>query len=683
MSSESVANGHSSKISELSWETTFYYGQELRSVYVNNLLSGIVTPGVYNADMYLITKSGISGEAGIYLKIKKGTTFVFSNKYIKGKVDEKYHRDLSSFGSYVVKCIAVKDIEVVVCRIGQDTKSKFVFSKKNNVFRDKIYYIYAYLNYNGDPAVTSEADDTTNGTTYQQEPMFNICFPEAALEDVKDSNDVGTAIDNLRFPEFQPGFSPDTYSYLLLGAVIDTQLYQLSSGEGYANSGSWNTGNSISGNQAWLNNHIFTGRSLPDYHGSLSSGNTNNNYPYLKTSANCNAFYLSPSSYLYKSNLLSLDDSGFEIATDVNGEDSSEEGQKPLTNPVTYNQSKENPSTPWYVLDSYSQDALLSKDNVDKNLYKLINGYKKDNNNKLTNKAFIEKASDDEKTLLVTALFLSTDSKHSNPSKNSGGSYPEEDISNLFWKVDASHKNDYTIKPEIVSYTDWFIAPKNLDVPSLYSYNDSIPLRDPFNPQNIGGLYNDETYTGGIIPLDVSRSNINRLKSIIKNRNILLPIINHMRLHPEKVVVGFNFDQKNFQRKDLRYFDGSVATDLIPLALIFRNFYVPGKTDDSITHPYKEDSKNLKFLLDKPSELQPGASKWCKVFDDTATTFQARWDENTYYDVVNPANILCYSDLVNIKSIPAVDIAAEDIFPVLPFLNYSGQAGEATTNAAD
>ena len=100
------------------WQFSFHYEQDLRSKYMNHILSGVLQPGVYNAGIELVHyQTPNSGEDktqvnGWYLFIKKGTTLVFRNGYkIKDNGNKStIIRDLDSLGSYTIKCTAQEDM---------------------------------------------------------------------------------------------------------------------------------------------------------------------------------------------------------------------------------------------------------------------------------------------------------------------------------------------------------------------------------------------------------------------------------------------------------------------------------------------------------------------------------------------------------------------------------------------
>ena len=153
------------------WHTTFYYEQELRSLYMNQVLSGLVKPGIYNANFSLVTipntTSGSSDlKGGLYVYIKKGSTFIFSNYYkkvstnflIDGNIDSKdvLERSFEYPGTVVIKCVAEDDMCIPLVLLdgtGSPTSAaKYllgadVTSQDDNIVK-KPYYIVAKYVYN-------------------------------------------------------------------------------------------------------------------------------------------------------------------------------------------------------------------------------------------------------------------------------------------------------------------------------------------------------------------------------------------------------------------------------------------------------------------------------------------------------------------------------------------------------
>ena len=106
------------------WSTTFYYEQELRSAYMNNLLKGMLNPGIYNMNAAIYTKDNTNpNEQGVWLHIEPGAQLVFSNGY--KVVNNLLERDLSSLGSYLVKCVAEQPVDIHLASIGADNTAIF------------------------------------------------------------------------------------------------------------------------------------------------------------------------------------------------------------------------------------------------------------------------------------------------------------------------------------------------------------------------------------------------------------------------------------------------------------------------------------------------------------------------------------------------------------------------------
>ena len=96
------------------WETTFYYQQELRSTYMNNLINGLIRPGIYNMDASIYTQYTVEGAKipGIYLRINPGAILVFSNNY--KIVNNARIRDDSTVGTYLIKCVLKDEADIAL-----------------------------------------------------------------------------------------------------------------------------------------------------------------------------------------------------------------------------------------------------------------------------------------------------------------------------------------------------------------------------------------------------------------------------------------------------------------------------------------------------------------------------------------------------------------------------------------
>lgn len=155
------------------WHTTFYYEQELRSYYMNQILSGLVKPGIYNATFSLVTVPTSANiddsiSTGLHLYIKKGSTFIFSNSYkqvtrkfaevTNGVFEETkewstLERNFEYPGNVVIKCVAEEDMLLGLAKLSQNAGlgklQKIVFgsnSEELNLKED--FYIMAKFIYN-------------------------------------------------------------------------------------------------------------------------------------------------------------------------------------------------------------------------------------------------------------------------------------------------------------------------------------------------------------------------------------------------------------------------------------------------------------------------------------------------------------------------------------------------------
>ena len=124
------------------WSTTFFYAQDLRSLYMNGLLANIVKPGIYNPNMAVFAKDTSTDSAsnpsnnsilkdtpqGLYLYIKKGTTFIFSNNY-RYTNSKDVVRDMKSTGSFIIKSTTLDDTYLPIDIINS-VSSKMLFGQE-------------------------------------------------------------------------------------------------------------------------------------------------------------------------------------------------------------------------------------------------------------------------------------------------------------------------------------------------------------------------------------------------------------------------------------------------------------------------------------------------------------------------------------------------------------------------
>ena len=239
-----------------SWMTTFYYQQDLRSLYMNGVLNAGFKPGIYNADMALYTVYTTDTQPvetnGLYLYIKKGTTLVFSNSVSSDS--NGYHRDLSTIGTYLIKCVAVEDMSVQIAEIQSGSASS-----------DKISALF------GNTSTQVNAENKlflTAIMTYDSESNHGLESPIFGIAKINPNRQSGESYYTLLNMESSGGTEyilPDgvtsgineNLSYLFMG-VINTPY----DNKRYTNGSNWSDSNS---NIEWMHDHVFTARGLPDY----------------------------------------------------------------------------------------------------------------------------------------------------------------------------------------------------------------------------------------------------------------------------------------------------------------------------------------------------------------------------------------------------------------------------------
>ena len=278
------------KISD-KWMTTFIYEQDLRSYYMNNILYPLLHIGVFNSDISISSSRGI-----LFLNIKKGTTLVFSNDYVdirsevangdtvlQGNTNTIYGRSFNgkSKDSYgikgeaqisLIKCVALEDMVVRLNYLGssdsltQSTKDPHVNANGFN----KPIYVGAIIKYSAEGGTKSFTDPAfrllVNNESYTSE------YPEGgATVDSKyfykfiaATNTTGT-LDELHEANPPDGVQDMSSSaqmvyWLMLGVINPINREWSSSRDSYAFDGDW------------YQNHIFSGRGLPEYRYPLTLG---------------------------------------------------------------------------------------------------------------------------------------------------------------------------------------------------------------------------------------------------------------------------------------------------------------------------------------------------------------------------------------------------------------------------
>ena len=266
------------------WMTTFIYEQDLRSYYMNNILYPLLHTGVFNSDISISSGNGI-----LFLNIKKGTTFIFSNDYVdiknevdkgdtviqgnkntimgrsfNGKSNDSYGRKGEAQIS-LIKCVALEDMTIRLNyhghfdSISQSTDEPHVNANGFN----KPVYIGAIIKYSAEGGTSSFSDPVfrllVNNDSYTPD------YPEEGATAEADSkyfykfiSPTNNTTDNLGFeaniPDgIQTMSSSSQMVYWLMLGVINPIDREWSAKDSYAFDGDW------------YKNHVFTGRGIPEY----------------------------------------------------------------------------------------------------------------------------------------------------------------------------------------------------------------------------------------------------------------------------------------------------------------------------------------------------------------------------------------------------------------------------------
>lgn len=227
------------------WMTTFIYNQDIRSYIFNNLLFSVVKNGVYNADISIGSRT--SGGSVLELTLKKGTTLIFSNDYIKNPISGRYERNFggninreSNIEASVIKCVARKDY-ISKFNIGtSNTTGAKVLSLDDT---KQPLYVIAYLKYNTDNSVDTviprfglftKSESSSNNEGFYFQSLYadsGITIAEGCKED----------------PSQKSSLYP--LMYLILGVLVP--------------SSSTDTYTAV--NDDWYKRHAFTCKGFPEY----------------------------------------------------------------------------------------------------------------------------------------------------------------------------------------------------------------------------------------------------------------------------------------------------------------------------------------------------------------------------------------------------------------------------------
>lgn len=599
------------------WYTNFYYEEELRSVLMNGVLNSGFKPGIYNPKIALFTDS-----SGLHLYIGKGTTFIFSNNtYYDGS---RYHQDLSSPGSYMIKSTAVQDITLDLISLGDQTvtsRANFILGDSNESYPVDKFYIVAYLPYDeevnlgiNDPVITIAYDNVDNVSYGSRRNYYN----SELISETDPSNPVAEYdLNNYYYAYLDPtgnsywipdgstvygrnnsSFDPQTVlketSYLIIGEVVSFDELDIRPGNAqtmrqYLDGVNWRT--NVDGNpgaETWIKKHAFIGRGFPAYRQNLIS-NKNSYSPELIPSYYLNKIYLDVNDIydgdiLYESTLTG-NRWGFEGPLGIGVEGS---------NYVNENKRDDTGERDQYIkpnrLKAFRLDYKCSPNNGD--IYNdNPSSILEDLNNKIKSNPELK----DSKYILISDIFfLTTRHKYSN--------LKDISIENIFGSED-----ELDSKLRVVPFR-WFSTLNSSDLNSKL-FNPSVTNDEETTEMlrldgdtsavessiinNIPG-YN-QTASGSnyvkMLPLDVDENNLERLYKIIKNKNIIPIVLDYIRQHPG----------------ESPYLGPEEATSLIPAAIIFRKVRVE-KEGDNITELIPVD-----YISSISDGTNPGRFHPCNV----------------------------------------------------------------------
>lgn len=511
------------------WSTTFYYEQELKSSYMNNLIKGLITPGIYNMDAAVYTRDSTNpSQQGVWLKIKAGAQLVFSNGY--NVVNNVLERDLNKLGDYVVKCTAETDVDVQLAALGGANGTIFeATDAENGITKAPVIFVYAMLRYNED------AGDV-------HEPTFMLAVPS--------SNTFLGSDAAFKLPN--EGLSPsdasaDTrVSYLMIGILIDNGQFPAPYG-----ANDWDR-NGRNADMDWVRGHVFTAQGVQDYGSTLQKSFSKPPMSFI-FAEHYNRVYLTSGQFYFNSVIYDIDGTN---CRDIHGQNGS---------PITAA-----PTSVTGVLTDHGY--LTAADSAYSKLPLALAG--------LANKVVIE------------VLFMAVQSEYARPS-----------LPNLATLLTGG----YSVAKKLLPFRVVCDAPAGLEL-------------------NTTMLWEDYGFASAtmVVPLDVSLCNIDRLKQIMANKNIMMPMVDTMR-------------QNGLAASP--FLDPAIGESLIPLMIAFRQVNSDGTAyTDPQTHPAV-----LKFK----DAAGNGSAPAC-----------------------NPANILGFFDLQSSSfEVTNAGISATEVYPTLPFVD--------------
>ncbi len=262
------------------WMTNFIYEQDLTSQYMNSLLYSMFRPGVYNCNITLLPASDSgSTKDSLSLRIRKGTTLVFSNDYVKNGSNhlrrsfncrdkvftEDSSNELDKNFPILIKSVALKDIIIeevastddLSCRPWPSSGSSGETTAPN------VLYLCAVMRYDYEG---TDLPSTPSFVLTRNNPFYNesgtlgerLYYYHTHNDWVDFASGVSRGANgDWVIPDGSRGVEDASKiwmtHYLMLGVLVDP------------------IGRSqyTAFNREWVGNHTFTARCLPEYRYSM------------------------------------------------------------------------------------------------------------------------------------------------------------------------------------------------------------------------------------------------------------------------------------------------------------------------------------------------------------------------------------------------------------------------------
>ena len=625
------------KITTDKWHTTFYYEQELRSLYMNQILSGLVKPGIYNANFSLVTLPNVASNStgptgGLYVYIKKGSTFIFSNYY--KNVDTEFtvkdtenketksvlERSFEYPGTVVIKCVAEEDmcIPLVLLESGSSTTmaAKHLLGVKGEDTK-KPYYIVAKYVYNPNEDSKYTAPSFEAHILRDNFDIINIDSTNYRGTDCYYFLPADNDVSNEPYPlpdgatkYLSVGMdSAKNVSYLILGKVNPTTQNNYCGGNN-----SWNSSEeSYSTYVQYVREHTFVSRGLPEYSNSQIWDNLHTE-PHIIPSEDGTVVYLDLPPTQSDDVIVSSPGDWKEVHNIANY--GKVENKKTL-------QIADFTKVDSDTLKDKIKDYIKSKGITDffpTNTY--VNGtgdYISEDGTRANN--LYDTYHIAEYPVICDMVFLKLKKNIANTSteallnvfQDANRTLTEDDFVQYTW---LSAAGDVSLDPASDRESDRFLASKLISDPvGIINVDDFIKS---INHRGFSSV--DGTLQGRFIcPQDKCQANIDRLLPLMTNNSFIPTVIDAMR---KDGVVGDD------------------CTALVPMFVSFRKLF---KTESVVKEEGKEDVIT---------------ESWFSV------------DGVSNFNRVHPANILSFFDLQNSSTkINSFKIKSDNVFSILSVID--------------